>query len=127
MYMYMSYTPHVFLPHCILCCFQIVLRYSLMHVIILACCVNCVFHQKLKTFVNESDQKQLNEILQNDNNWIKLVLEVIGLMCDGQHSILQDYLRDQPDNFKVKKTRCPMCNVYVCTKPHIYLDCQCCC
>ena len=29
------------------------------------------------------------------------MLEVIGLMCDGQHKKLQDYLRDQPDNFKV--------------------------
>ena len=39
--------------------------------------------------------------MQCDKNWITLVLEVIGLMCDGQHRALQDYLRDQPDNFKV--------------------------
>ena len=32
----------------------------------------------------------------------KLVLEVIGLMCDGQRKSMQDYLRCQPDNFKVR-------------------------
>ena len=30
-----------------------------------------------------------------------LVLEVIGLMCDGQRGSMQDYLREQSDNFRV--------------------------
>lgn len=30
-----------------------------------------------------------------------LVLDVIGLMCDGQNRNLQHYLREQPENFKV--------------------------
>ena len=46
----------------------------------------------------------LEDILANDNAWTTLVLEVVGLMCDGQHRTLQNYLRDQPDNFKVRNT-----------------------
>ena len=38
--------------------------------------------------------------MDNDTSWTSLVLEVVGLMCDGQHRVLQDYLREQPDNFK---------------------------
>ena len=30
-----------------------------------------------------------------------LVLEVIGLMCDRQYETMQDYLREQSDNFRV--------------------------
>ena len=48
------------------------------------------------------DADPLCYILIRDNSWITLVLEVVGLMCDGQNRALQDYLRDQPDNFKVK-------------------------
>ena len=44
----------------------------------------------------------LVDILESDNTWTTLVLEVVGLMCDGQHRTLQNYLRDQPDNFKVR-------------------------
>ena len=29
---------------------------------------------------------------------VKLALQVLGLMCDGQYTIMQDYLRDQKDN-----------------------------
>ncbi len=39
-------------------------------------------------------------MLASDTSWTSLVLEVIGLMCDGQHRVLQDYLRVQPDNFR---------------------------
>lgn len=46
----------------------------------------------------------LSQILASDTSWTTLVLEVIGLMCDGQHRTLQDYLREQPDNFKVTKS-----------------------
>ncbi len=51
---------------------------------------------------NDGDNDTLLEdVLANDNTWTTLVLEVVGLMCDGQHTTLQNYLRDQPDNFKV--------------------------
>ena len=42
----------------------------------------------------------ISSLLQPDTS-TKLVLEVIGLMCDGQRKSMQDYLRVQPDNFKV--------------------------
>lgn len=35
-----------------------------------------------------------------DDGYIELVLRIMGLMCDGQNTILQDYLREQPDNIK---------------------------
>ncbi len=47
----------------------------------------------------------LLDIRDSDNTWTALVLEVVGFMCDGQHRALQNYLRDQPDNFKVR-TNC---------------------
>ncbi len=47
----------------------------------------------------------LSDLLTSDSNWTSLVLEVIGLMCDGQHHILQDYLREQPDNFRVNNNK----------------------
>ncbi|XP_019851941.1 PREDICTED: inositol 1,4,5-trisphosphate receptor type 3-like [Amphimedon queenslandica] len=42
----------------------------------------------------------LSQQLIADGHWTNLVLEVIGLMCDGQNRTLQNYLREQPDNFK---------------------------
>ena len=50
---------------------------------------------------NEEEDTLLSQIMASDTSWTSLVLEVIGLMCDGQHRTLQHYLRDQPDNFKV--------------------------
>ncbi|XP_019849951.1 PREDICTED: inositol 1,4,5-trisphosphate receptor-like [Amphimedon queenslandica] len=44
--------------------------------------------------------KLLSDILHHDALWINLVLEVIGLMCDGQNRTLQDYLREQLDNYR---------------------------
>ena len=44
-------------------------------------------------------QADISPLMQADTS-TKLVLEVIGLMCDGQHRSMQDYLRVQPDNFK---------------------------
>uniref|UniRef100_A0A1X7SHA4 Uncharacterized protein n=1 Tax=Amphimedon queenslandica TaxID=400682 RepID=A0A1X7SHA4_AMPQE len=46
-----------------------------------------------------TEYKLLSDILHHDALWIKLVLEVIGLMCDGQNRTLQDYLREQLDNY----------------------------
>ncbi len=47
----------------------------------------------------------LQNMLGNDSGWATLVLEVVGLMCDGQHRTLQNYLRDQPDNLKVNRPK----------------------
>ena len=54
-----------------------------------------------KTEEIEEESNLLSQLQTSDNNWTSLVLEVIGLMCDGQHRTLQNYLREQPDNFKV--------------------------
>ena len=35
-----------------------------------------------------------------DPGHIELVLRILQLMCEGQNVVLQDYLRDQPDNIK---------------------------
>jgi inositol 1,4,5-triphosphate receptor type 1 len=47
-----------------------------------------------------SDEHTLLTQLMAKCNCSKLVFEVIGFMCDGQHRTLQHYLRKQPDNFK---------------------------
>ena len=39
-------------------------------------------------------------LLQPETN-TTLILEVIGVMCDGQRRDMQNYLREQLDNFKV--------------------------
>ena len=46
-------------------------------------------------------QADISLPVQADNSAM-LVLEVIGLMCDGQRRSLQDYLRAQPDNYMVR-------------------------
>ena len=51
----------------------------------------------------ETDFNLLSNIIKRDALWTNLVLEVIGLMCDGQNRTLQDYLREQLDNFKVSE------------------------
>ena len=51
---------------------------------------------------DEEEDTLFSQIIAGDTNWTSLVLEVIGLMCDGQHRTLQNYLRDQPDNLKVR-------------------------
>ena len=33
-----------------------------------------------------------------DTHHVKLALEVLGLMCDGQYRLMQNYLREQRDN-----------------------------
>ena len=68
----------------------------------------------------------LGDVLVNDNTWTTLVLEVVGLMCDGQHRTLQNYLRDQPDNFKVKRFYClylfsPALSISVTNSNKIYI------
>ena len=34
----------------------------------------------------------------HDTHHVKLTLEVLGLMCDGQYRLIQNYLREQKDN-----------------------------
>ena len=50
--------------------------------------------------IYEERQNDTSLLVQPDTG-ITLVLDVIGLMCDGQRRSMQDYLRDQPDNFRV--------------------------
>ncbi|XP_062518427.1 inositol 1,4,5-trisphosphate receptor type 1-like isoform X2 [Corticium candelabrum] len=35
-----------------------------------------------------------------DDGYIELVLRIMGYMCDGHNTVLQDYLRVQPDNIR---------------------------
>ena len=57
-----------------------------------------------------TDQQLMDEVMEMEvdpvaklkpDSSTALVLEVIGLMCDGQRETMQDYLREQPDNFRV--------------------------
>ena len=34
----------------------------------------------------------------HDTHHVKLALKVLGLMCDGQYRLIQNYLREQRDN-----------------------------
>lgn len=49
----------------------------------------------------EEDEDEVIKFFIKPDSSIKLVLEVIGLMCDGQFRSMQDYLRDQVGNYKV--------------------------
>ena len=48
----------------------------------------------------EEEEEKVIPFLQQDTSFT-LVLEVMGLMCDGQFKSMQDYLREQADNYKV--------------------------
>ena len=37
-------------------------------------------------------------LLFGDSSRVKLALQVLGLMCDGQYWVMQNYLREQRDN-----------------------------
>ncbi|GFO23772.1 inositol 1,4,5-trisphosphate receptor type 3-like isoform x9 [Plakobranchus ocellatus] len=52
------------------------------------------------TLTNAIDEG-LKDILEyRDEGYIELVLKLLARICDGQHSGLQNYLREQPDNVK---------------------------
>ena len=36
----------------------------------------------------------------SDSSRVKLALQVLGLMCDGQYWVMQNYLREQRDNIR---------------------------
>ena len=59
---------------------------------------------KERSSFSEERQDDTKSLVQPDTS-ITLVLEVIGLMCDGQRRSMQDYLREQPDNLRVQKSR----------------------
>ena len=63
-----------------------------------------VDQSKERSSFSEVWQDDTKSLVQPDTS-ITLVLEVIGLMCDGQRRSMQDYLREQPDNFRVQKSR----------------------
>ncbi|KAI8488683.1 hypothetical protein Bbelb_337120, partial [Branchiostoma belcheri] len=48
----------------------------------------------------EELEEPLDDVLFEDDGNIELVLRVLGMMCDAQHTGLQDYIREQPDNMK---------------------------
>ena len=47
-----------------------------------------------------SQMQESIDLEYRDDGYLKLVLKILGLMCDGQNEVLQDYLREQPDNIK---------------------------
>ena len=61
--------------------------------------VGLVSDQQLAGGADEMEMDPVS-MLKPDSS-TALVLEVIGLMCDGQRDTMQDYLREQPDNFRV--------------------------
>uniref|UniRef100_K1PP64 Inositol 1,4,5-trisphosphate receptor type 3 n=1 Tax=Magallana gigas TaxID=29159 RepID=K1PP64_MAGGI len=61
--------------------------------------------------IEKVDEEELKELLGaamtmtgdftfKDDGYIELVLRMLGLMCDNQHSDIQNYIRDQFDNIK---------------------------
>ncbi|XP_077987360.1 inositol 1,4,5-trisphosphate-gated calcium channel ITPR1-like [Glandiceps talaboti] len=46
------------------------------------------------------EEAEADDLEFKDDGFIELVLRILGQMCDGQHSNLQNYLREQPDNIK---------------------------
>ena len=48
--------------------------------------------------VSCEDERTAELLRLQDSSNIKLALRVLGLMCDGQYRLMQNYLREQPDN-----------------------------
>lgn len=44
------------------------------------------------------DDESLCLVSFDDRHHVKLALQVLGLMCDGQYRLMQNYLREQRDN-----------------------------
>jgi len=44
------------------------------------------------------DAGTLELLVFKDTHHVKLALRVLGLMCDGQYRLMQNYLREQRDN-----------------------------
>ena len=43
-------------------------------------------------------RKKESSLKFEDSHHVKLALRVLGVMCDGQNRVMQNYLRDQRDN-----------------------------
>ena len=50
--------------------------------------------------MEELNKAVLELLVFNDSSHVKLALQVLGLMCDGQYRIMQNYLREQRDNIR---------------------------
>ena len=46
------------------------------------------------------DGNKASSLKFKDTSYVELALRVLGLMCDGQYRLMQNYLREQPDNIK---------------------------
>ena len=44
------------------------------------------------------DSETMDLLKFQDTHHVKLALNVLGLMCDGQYRLMQNYLREQRDN-----------------------------
>ena len=50
--------------------------------------------------MEELNKAVLELLVFNDSSHVKLALQVLGLMCDGQYRVMQNYLREQRDNIR---------------------------
>ena len=50
--------------------------------------------------MEEPNEAVLELLIFNDSSHVKLALQVLGLMCDGQYRVMQNYLREQRDNIR---------------------------
>ena len=50
--------------------------------------------------MEELNEAVLELLVFNDSSHVKLALQVLGLMCDGQYRVMQNYLREQRDNIR---------------------------
>ena len=67
------------------------------------CVLQDVDEKELEKEIEQMAFSQMQESIDleyRDDGYLKLVLKILGLMCDGQNEVLQDYLREQPDNIK---------------------------
>ena len=53
---------------------------------------------ELDEAVAELDEAVVEHLLFKDSFHVRLALQVMGLMCDGQYRLMQNYLREQRDN-----------------------------
>ena len=54
---------------------------------------------RLKVEKSAEDSKT-NTLKFRDTSYIELALRFLGLLCDGQNRVIQNYFREQPDNIK---------------------------
>ena len=67
----------------------------------LSSCRNYVLPNSLQhPSENYMDKKALSVVDFHDHDRATLIIKVIGLMCDGQHREMQNYLREQRDSIR---------------------------